>query len=86
MLEFLDSKYSHLIYGPGASADSNGAAPARYEPPSLSLSEMDTSPEAVARKEEQLRLNQLAYEKRVELMKREQELLDQWKKEQMEGN
>ncbi|KAF8608391.1 P-loop containing nucleoside triphosphate hydrolase protein, partial [Ceratobasidium sp. AG-I] len=85
ILEFLDTKYSELIYGSGASTPSGGAA-TRHEPTTLSLSEMDTTPEGIARKQEHLRRNEAAREALMAQVKREQEILEQWKKEQMEGD
>ena len=85
MLEFLDTKYSELIYGSGASTPLGGAA-TRHEPASLSLSEMDTSPEGIARKQEHLRRNEAAREAQMAQLDREREILEQWKKEQIEGD
>lgn len=81
ILEFLDTKYSELIYGSGASTPSGGAA-AQHQPASLSLSEMDTSPEGIARMQEHLRRNEAAREAHIAQAKREQEIIEKWKKQQ----
>ncbi|KAG8742922.1 hypothetical protein FRC10_000710 [Ceratobasidium sp. 414] len=70
MLEFIDARLDDpAIYGNGTVT-------------TLSLSEMDTSPEGIARREEHLRRNEESRAERVVQLQREREILEQWKREQ----
>ncbi|KAG8702445.1 hypothetical protein FRC08_003484 [Ceratobasidium sp. 394] len=69
-LEFIDARLDDpAIYGNGAVT-------------TLSLSEMDNSPEGIARRKEHLRRNEETRAERMAQLEREREILEQWKREQ----
>jgi hypothetical protein len=84
-LQFLDSRPDDpTIYGPGTAAGPNNG---ESIPQTLSLLLMDNSPEGIARREEQFRQAEAAYESQKALLQRDKEILEQWRREQMEdGN
>ncbi|KAG8682105.1 hypothetical protein FRC09_017011 [Ceratobasidium sp. 395] len=74
IFEFLDARLDDpSIYGKG-------------EITTLSLSEMDNSPEGIARREEHLRRNEETRAERELQLQREREILEQWKREQQAEN
>ncbi|KAG9121106.1 hypothetical protein FRC07_003066 [Ceratobasidium sp. 392] len=74
IFEFLDARPDDpAIYGKGAIT-------------TLSLSEMDNSPEGIARREEHLRRNEETRAEREAQLQREREILEQWKREQQAEN
>ncbi|CAE6501034.1 unnamed protein product [Rhizoctonia solani] len=82
ILDFLDAQSDNpTIYGPGA-----GGTPDNTTPATTSLLFMDNTPEGIARREEHIRQAEVQFEARKDRLAQEQAAIEQWKKEQAEGD
>jgi hypothetical protein len=80
ILQFLDAQLDNpTIYGPDAGGKTENKTP------ETSLLFMDNTLEGVARREEHMRQSRAQLEAQKAVSEHEKKLLEQWKREQMEG-